>query len=174
VRARASSCRAALALSSTLALAAPESLLPGQYDNPAPAPRRAPRPAPRGSGAVAPARRRSIQPLPGAAAAAPAGPVALPPNFPSLEELEAMDDEEIDELLGLKPKFDIPPAARRAVRQVGVIGADEAAFAPACSTSSHRADPRRVAPPTAVRWSRAGAHPAAAGAGESDGRRRAA
>jgi hypothetical protein len=40
-----------------------------------------------------------------------------------------MEDEEIDELLGLKPKFDIPPAARRAVRQVGVIGATEGGFA---------------------------------------------
>ena len=61
--------------------------------------------------------------------AAPAGPVALPPNFPSLAELEAMEDDEIDELLGLKPKFDIPPAARRAVRQVGVIDAAEGGFA---------------------------------------------
>jgi hypothetical protein len=124
---------AALALSSTLALAAPESLLPGQYDDPAPAPapRPAPAPAPAApgqppSGASVPV----IQPLPGQASVPSAGPVALPPNFPSLAELEAMEDDEIDELLGLKPKFDIPPAARRAVRQVGVISAAEGGFAP--------------------------------------------
>ena len=65
----------------------------------------------------------------GPGVAAPLGPVALPPNFPSLAELEAMEADEIDELLGLKPKFDIPPAARRAVRQVGVIDAAEGGFA---------------------------------------------
>jgi hypothetical protein len=122
---------AALALTSTLALAAPESLLPGQYDDPAPAP--APRPAPAPAPApAAPSGPSSpvIQPFPGEDAPAPAGPVSLPPNFPSLEELEAMEEEEIDELLGLKPKFDIPPAARRAVRQVGVIAVDEGGFAP--------------------------------------------
>src|SRR6186713_1386465 len=76
---------AALALTSTLALGAPESLLPGQYDDPAPAPAA-------GSSDV-------VQPLPGAgpAAAAPLGPVALPANFPSLAELEAMEADEIDE-----------------------------------------------------------------------------
>jgi len=119
----------AFALSSTLALAAPESLLPGQYDNPAPAPAPRPAPAPAAPAPVAPGSSPVIQPLPGSAAAVPLGPVALPPNFPSLEELEGMEDEEIDELLGLKPKFDIPPAARRAVRQVGVIGATEGGFA---------------------------------------------
>lgn len=123
---------AALALTSTLALAAPESLLPGQYDDPAPAP--APRPAPApapAAAAPAPSAGSSpvIQPLPGEDISAPLGPVALPPDFPSLEELEAMEDEEIDELLGLNPKFDIPPAARRAVRQVGVIAAEEGGFA---------------------------------------------
>jgi hypothetical protein len=40
-----------------------------------------------------------------------------------------MEPDEIDELLGLKPQFDIPPAARRAVRQVGVIDAAEGGFA---------------------------------------------
>jgi hypothetical protein len=59
----------------------------------------------------------------------PTGPVALPPNFPSLAELEAMEPDEVDELLGLKPKFGSPPAARRAVRQVGVIDAAEGGFA---------------------------------------------
>jgi len=126
---------AALVLSSTLALAAPESLLPGQYDDPAPAPAPRADPAPPPAAAAPGSSGASsavIQPLPGAGpdAAAPVGPIALPPNFPSLEELEAMEDEQIDVLLGLKPKFDIPPAARRAVREVGVIGADEGGFAP--------------------------------------------
>jgi len=57
-----------------------------------------------------------------------APPVELPSNFPSLAELETMDPDEIDELLGLKPKFDIPPAARRAVREVGIIGPAEGGF----------------------------------------------
>ena len=120
---------AALALTSTLALAAPESLLPGQYDDPAPAPAPRPAPAPGPAAPAAPGSSPVVQPLTGPSASVPAGPIALPPNFPSLEELEGMEDEEIDELLGLKPKFDIPPAARRAVRQVGVIAADEGGFA---------------------------------------------
>jgi hypothetical protein len=122
---------AALALSSTLALGAPESLLPGQYDEPAPAPAPRPAPAPAAPPAAAPGSSAVVQPLPdlGSGTAAPQGPVALPPNFPSLAELEGMSEDEIDELLGLKPKFDIPPAARRAVRQVGVIDAAEGGFA---------------------------------------------
>lgn len=121
---------AALALTSTLTLAAPESLLPGQYDDPAPAPRPAPAPAPVPVAPAAPGSSPVIQPLPGSNVTGPVAPVALPPNFPTLAELEAMDEDAIDELLGLKPKFDIPPAARRAVREVGVIGADEGGFAP--------------------------------------------
>ncbi|MBT2133999.1 hypothetical protein KK137_06600 [Croceibacterium sp. LX-88] len=126
---------AALALCSTLALAAPESLLPPSFDNPAPTP--APRPAPTPSPAPAqnapaapPVSEPVIQPLPGitdpGAIALP--DIPLPANFPSLAELEAMDPDQIDELLGLKPKFDIPPAARRALREVGVIGQDEGGF----------------------------------------------
>ena len=122
---------AALALTSTLALAAPESLLPGQYDDPAPAPapRPAPAPAPVPVAPTAPGSSLVIQPLPGPELTGPVAPIALPPNFPTLAELEAMDEDEIDELLGLKPKFDIPPAARRAVRQVGVIDVAEGGFA---------------------------------------------
>ena len=123
---------AALALSSTWALAAPESLLPPTFDDPAPAPRPAPAPAPAGSPAVPGPSSPVIQPLPGADSgpAEPPSPVVLPENFPSLAELEAMEADEVDELLGLKPKFDIPPAARRATREIGVIGADEGGFAP--------------------------------------------
>ena len=117
---------AALTLTSTLALAAPESLLPDVFDNPAPAPAPAPRPTPAPGAATAPPGGSSpvVQPLPGATGASPAAvpDIALPADFPSLAELEAMEADEIDELLGLKPKFDIPPAARLAVREVGVIG----------------------------------------------------
>lgn len=123
---------AALALTSTLALAAPESLLPDVFDDPAPAPAPAPRPAPAPGAAPAPSGPSApvVQPLPGATR--PEGgldvEVILPEGFPSLAELEAMDPDEVDELLGIKPKFDIPPAARRAVREVGVLGEGEGGF----------------------------------------------
>ena len=70
---------AALVLTSTLALAAPESLLPGQYDNPAPtpAPRAAPAPAPAAGPASSGAPSPVVLPLPGASSGtAPAAPVA--------------------------------------------------------------------------------------------------
>ena len=126
---------AVLALSSSLALAAPESLLPDVFDDPAPAP--APRPAPapapvQGPAPVAPPGSSPvIQPLPGVPEAEGEAPftITLPENFPSLEELEAMSPEEFDELFGLTPRFDIPPGARRAVRQVGVIDRAEGGFA---------------------------------------------
>jgi hypothetical protein len=71
-----------------------------------------------------------IQPVPGATSSQGGldVEVTLPEDFPSLAELEAMDPDEVDELLGIKPKFDIPPAARRAVREIGVIGEGEGGF----------------------------------------------
>ncbi|HWK42952.1 MAG TPA: hypothetical protein VNR60_13615, partial [Croceibacterium sp.] len=125
-----------LALTSSLALAAPESLLPPSFDQPAPTPAPAPRPAP----APAPTQRATpespvgtapiIQPMPALIDGEAGLPVTvtLPENFPSLEQLEAMSPEEFDELFGLNPKFDIPPGARRAVRQVGVISSTEGGF----------------------------------------------
>ncbi len=72
-----------------------------------------------------------IQPLPGAPAAAPTLPrVAVPSDLPSLADLENLPPDQLDELLGLKPKFDIPAAARRSLEQVGVIGTDDGGFAP--------------------------------------------
>lgn len=122
---------AVLALTSTLALAAPESLLPPSFDNPAPAP--APRPAPAPAPAASAASNGSspvVQALP-SGSTAPGAPVevTLPANLPSLAELEKLEPEEFDELFGLKPKYDIPPAARRAVREIGVIGPGEGGFA---------------------------------------------
>ena len=117
---------AALALCSTLVLAqdAPESLLPPGFDDPAPAPT----PTPRSTTAPAPSATSSpvIQPIPGdTGPALPSAPVTLPPGLPSIEELEAMDADELDELLGLKPRFDIPPAAQRSMDQVGLLAPDE-------------------------------------------------
>jgi len=68
-----------------------------------------------------------IQPIPGEPATPPAA-VQLPGGFPSIAEIEKMTPDEIDELLGLKPKFDIPPAARHAVEKVGIIAQAEGGF----------------------------------------------
>ena len=117
---------AALALTSSLALASPESLLPPVFDQPAPAPAPAPRPTAAPAPAPGPAQTSSpvVQPLPGANASQGDFPVTVPGRLPSLKELEEMDPDELDELFGLKPKFDIPPGARRALRQVGVLGSE--------------------------------------------------
>jgi hypothetical protein len=122
---------AALALTSSLALASPESLLPPIFDQPAPAPAPRPTAAPAPAPAPGPAQTSSpvVQPLPGASAGQGDFPVTVPSRLPSLKELEEMDPDELDELFGLKPKFDIPPGARRALRQVGVLGAEEGGFA---------------------------------------------
>jgi hypothetical protein len=121
---------AALAMCSTLALAAPESLLPDVFDNPAPTPTPTARPTPAPGVASSPtgASAPTVQPLPGGGGGELDVEVTLPADFPSLKELEEMDADEIDEVLGLKPKFDIPPAARRAVREIGVIGEGEGGF----------------------------------------------
>jgi hypothetical protein len=115
---------AALAVCSTLALAAPESLLPPGFDNPTPTP------SPRASSAPTPtaARGPSAHRLPGVPAA-PGGPEAvLPSNLPPVDQLEKMDPDKLDELFGLKPKYDIPPGAQRSLEKVGVIGLAEGGF----------------------------------------------
>jgi hypothetical protein len=120
-----------LAISSTLVLAQPKSLLPPGFDNPTPAP--SPTPAPRPSAAAAPSRPSApaVQPQPqsgtttvGTNAAA----VPLLNNLPPVAELEKMDPDQLDELFGLKPKYDIPPGAQRALVKVGVIGVGEGGF----------------------------------------------
>ncbi|MGX7895031.1 hypothetical protein [Tsuneonella sp. HG222] len=129
---------AALVLSSSLALASPESLLPPVFDEPAPTP--APRPAPSqrpATPAPGPAPQSTsapvVQPIPGgggasASTARPDFPSTVPNRLPSIAELERMDADELDELFGLKSKFDIPPAARRALSQVGVLGVQDGGF----------------------------------------------
>jgi len=120
---------AALVVTSAWAIAqdAPESLLPPGFDRPAarPAPAPAARPAAPAAAAPAPTASPVVQPLPGSGVAAPAGKVALPGNIPSLEALEAMSPDELDSVLGLRPKDDIPPAARHAMKRVGLIGEGE-------------------------------------------------
>jgi len=118
----------ALALSSALVVAqdAPESLLPPGFDRPRPAPKQAPA-APvtvtKGStsgGSGSSVSVPVVQQVPGAAAPAAAGlPAGV--RIPTLQELERMSPEELDELLGLKPRSDMPAAARRSMKQVGVL-----------------------------------------------------
>lgn len=129
---------AVLALSSAVVLAqdAPVDLLPPGFDDPAPAP--SPAPAPQETRAPAPNAQPAepgtpqatatqsgeiVQPLPAQSVPSTAG-LDLS-NLPSLEELEAMSTDELDDLLGLKPTFDIPPAARRSTERVGLLDTQE-------------------------------------------------
>ena len=126
---------AALALSSVWALAqdAPESLLPPGFDKPVPKQGRTPAqaaqvstPSVSGGSVSTPV----VQAIPGSSSttsSAPA-PVALPANLPSIKQLEAMSPEELDQLLGLKPKYDIPAAARRSLKFIGVVDEAEGGF----------------------------------------------
>lgn len=128
-----------LALTSAWVLAQddPESLLPPGFDRPAPkvVPNRNPAPVPApapsagqpdtGSSAAAPV----VQQLPSTARPA-AAPGAIDPGIklPPVAVLEKMSPEEIDALLGLKPKYDIPLAARRSMQQVGILAEGEGGF----------------------------------------------
>jgi len=102
---------------------APESLLPPGFDDPAPAPSPVSRPTP------APAQQSG----PGSASVPTVQPLPDMPSIdgidfsrlPTIEELEAMSTDELDELLGLKPKFDIPAAARRATTRIGMLSLAE-------------------------------------------------
>ncbi|MGE5925792.1 MAG: hypothetical protein ACM357_00435, partial [Gemmatimonadota bacterium] len=62
-------------------------------------------------------------------------PSTVPDRLPSIAELERMDADELDELFGLKSKFDIPPAARRALSQVGVLGVQDGGFSSGSTTT---------------------------------------
>lgn len=130
---------------STLVVAqdAPESLLPPGFDEPKSAPSQPSQPSRSNTSAartpaspVAPASPASPA-APSTAAVRPAivpsaGPnstadvtAALPSKLPSLSQLDSMSNDQIDELLGLKPKYDIPAAARRSMERVGVIDSIE-------------------------------------------------
>ncbi|HEX4848818.1 MAG TPA: hypothetical protein VFV30_11790 [Novosphingobium sp.] len=127
----------ALALSSAWVAAqdSPESLLPPGFEKPKA------RPA-----APTPGATPVVQPLPGeggTAAKTPTAPRTLPngQRIPTLKELEAMTPDQLDELLGLKPKFDMPAAARRSLKRIGILAEDEGGF-PAGSLGKQ--DPRLV------------------------------
>ncbi|MEM1194911.1 MAG: hypothetical protein AAGH57_02310 [Pseudomonadota bacterium] len=116
----------------------PQSLLPPGFDEPTPdePPPSTPTPLP----TAAP-----VTPLPVPSGPAfdpggvvPSGPITLPPvselsdeelrDLPSVEELEQLTTDELDDLFGLKPQYDIPPAARRSLAQVGLIAPQEGGF----------------------------------------------
>ena len=120
---------AALALSSTLALAErPQSILPPGFDDqPAPSPAPSSAPAPTATSTSTPV----VQPLPGSsssgssssrsASSSSATTVRLPANVPSAAELERMSENEVEELFGIRPSFDIPPQSRRKLERIGVL-----------------------------------------------------
>ena len=124
-----------LAMCSTLVAAqdAPQSLLPPGFDDPVPAPAPTPTPTPTAVSRPKPAASGNVPAAgtPAAQARAEEGAqIELPPGLPSLEELENIEPEELDELLGLKPKFDIPPAARRSMDRVGLLASGEGGMPP--------------------------------------------
>ena len=107
---------AALALTSVLAIAqdSPESLLPPGFEKPKA------RPASPGPGATP-----VVQPVPTGSATAPSATSASNLRLPSLREIEAMSPDELDELLGLKPKYDISASARRSLNEIGLLAEAE-------------------------------------------------
>ncbi|MBT8389971.1 MAG: hypothetical protein KJP13_10015 [Altererythrobacter sp.] len=125
---------AAIALSASFVAAqdAPESLLPPGFDDPEPSPTPIPAAAaaPR---APVPGQPQvpevpTVQPIPGVG-----DPLRDLSQFdfssiPTLEELEEMSPDDLDDLLGLSPSYDIPPAARRAMTRVGLVDSDEGGF----------------------------------------------
>ena len=128
---------AALALTSALALAqgTPESLLPPGFNEPAPTPAPSPRPSTPTS-AASPRPQATATPVVQALPPTPRFdlPVAQPSpddrestlkRLPSLDELARMTPEDFQDLLGLKPDFDMPPGARRAMTHVGLIDREE-------------------------------------------------
>jgi hypothetical protein len=129
---------AALIVSNTVvAQDSPSDLLPPSSSDPAPAP------APAAPANPAPASSSSsgevVQPIPsgsGSESGSSSGSNSSSssssdsssssgPRLPSLAELEAMTGEELDELIGLEPRYDIPAADRRSLEEVGIISASE-------------------------------------------------
>ena len=114
----------ALGMTSVWAIAqnSPESLLPPGFEKP-----KGGQKVPQAAGPTA-GSTPVVQPIPGSPAApGTARPATLPSGrkIPTLRELETMSPDQLDELLGLKPKFDMPSAARRSMMQVGILAEDE-------------------------------------------------
>lgn len=111
----------------------PESLLPPGFDDPAPTPSPTATPTTLPTAAPAtpvPPSTSGVDAVEISNAAANLAP--LPQlsaeelaNLPTLEELEELSYDELDDLLGLGPQFDIPPAARRSLSQVGLLTVSE-------------------------------------------------
>ena len=138
-------CGASLALTSAWALAqnGPESLLPPGFDRPAPKPAPTRAPAPAAAPVTAPAPRTAgpgatisapvVQRLPSdgggqggaATSSAPAPAATSSIKLPPLDVLAKMSSEELTDLLGLRPKFDIPAGARRSMKQIGILAEGE-------------------------------------------------
>jgi len=144
----------ALVLSSTIAIAGdPEDLLPPAFRDPPPQSTPTPAPVPTPTATAA----RPVTPV-APSGGTPSAPVvqaipdddgsalsaALPADLPSLEELEAMESDEVNDLFGLRPRFDIPAAARRAVAEVGVLSQAEGGF-PTASLANQPAQLVRAA-----------------------------
>lgn len=123
---------------------APESLLPPGFDDPAPAPTPTPTLAtqPTSAPIVAPQPGTGNDPGQSGSAGSPSGgggstAASLPSGplpgitqsqlnrVPSLRELENLSLDELDDLLGLTPKFDVPATARRTLSQVGLLSPQE-------------------------------------------------
>ncbi len=133
---------AGFALTSSLALAGgPEDLLPPMFRDPPPQQQATPTPSPTPTPQATsrpqtstPAPSSSgevVQPIPGGSSSSSSSSssrASLPSDFPSLAELERMDEDEVNAALGLRPQFDIPAAARRAVEKVGIIAQSEGGF----------------------------------------------
>ena len=127
----------AVATGTLTAQDAPESILPPGFDDPAPAPTPPPAPAPAPTSAPPPTPGTpgpsvlpgttlpGTAPLPGELPPAPQASSGDLARLPSVEELENMSTDELDDLLGLKPRYDIPPAARRSLAQIGVLAPSE-------------------------------------------------
>ncbi len=128
----------ALAFTSALVLAqdAPESLLPPGFERPA---AKAAPPQPKAQSGPTSTSSPVVQAIPGSSggsrsnssgSTSTAPRTALPSGvkIPSLRELEAMTPDQLDDLFGLKPKSDIPPAARRSLKKVGILAEWEGGF----------------------------------------------
>lgn len=172
---------AAIALASlAFAQGTPQSILPPGFDDPvaSPSPAPSPSPSPQSGGATQQGgATRPVVPGAGSGAGAPGsvGPVAPQPApgladvtslptlapedlalLPTLEELENLSTDELDDLLGLKPKFDIPPGARHALTRVGLLATNEGGLPPASlvnqPASLVRAALAGVKGPVVSRW----------------------
>ena len=125
-----------------LAQQAPESILPPGFDDPTPPPQPAPTPTTQPGQSPARPQPGTVPSVPGSPAPPSDSGVSadIPPlpsisrdelgRLPSLEELERLSTDELDQLLGLKPKFDIPPGAERGLTRIGLLALDEGGLAP--------------------------------------------